>query len=297
MKKLLLAGLSGLALAVAGSANAADIGVGPVYSPAAPAIVPLSYFSWTGPYVGVNVGGGWENARTDYSYSSIPTLGLNDFEDVFGPTGTLNVPGQSAVASALTSGFLPTSLGKKAAGFFTAGGQMGINFQMAQIVFGLEGDFEWLSGVKTTTFVAPPNIALLTNTFTQTVTQHWLGTLRARAGYAFYRALIFATGGVAFGRATSTTNVSMVHGPNIDLFSGSGGSHSTGFVVGGGIEYALTDYLTAKAEYLYYNLGTVNYQVAPVNSFAVGEGLSINARHRFDGNILRLGLNYKFEWL
>jgi outer membrane immunogenic protein len=296
MKKFLLASVA-LVAAVAGRpAGAADLARGPVYK--APPPAPVPYFSWTGFYAGVNAGGGWENTQTQYSYSSIPASAPPGFEDVFGPGGPLNVLGLSAVDSAIAIGFLPTSLGRKDAGFFTAGGQIGFNYQIAPIVLGVEADLNWMNGVRTTTFVAPPNL-IVTNTTTQTAGLRWLGTVRARAGFAFDRALIFATGGWAFGRVAATTNGSAVDlstPANVDLFSGDASGTRSGYAVGGGIEYALTNYLTVKGEYLYYNLGTANYAVAPANSLAAGEGLIINASQKFDGSIVRAGLNYRFGW-
>jgi outer membrane immunogenic protein len=215
MKKLLLVGLAGLAFVGADSAKAADAGV-PTYPVPSAVIVPVPAFSWTGPYVGAIVGGGWESTETRYSFLSTPsTATTGDFEDIFGPgppAGTLNLPGQSAVASAIAQGFLPTSLGTKTTGFFTAGGLIGLNFQMAQIVYGLETDFAWMSGAKTTHFVAPPNTANVTNTVTQTAGLRWLDTVRGRAGYAINRALIFATGGAAIARVSATTNETLSDG-------------------------------------------------------------------------------------
>src|SRR5207237_4988199 len=121
MKKLLLAGLAGLAIGI-DHANAADLGV-PTYPVPSAVLAPSPYFEWFGPYVGAIVGGGWQNTKTEYSYSSTP--GMN-FEKTFGPgppSGPLNV-GESAVASAVALGFLPSSLGNKGVGFFTAGRQI-----------------------------------------------------------------------------------------------------------------------------------------------------------------------------
>jgi outer membrane immunogenic protein len=66
MKKVLLAGVAGIAL-VTGSAHAADLGRQPVYKAPPPAIVPA--FSWTGCYIGGNIGGGW--GRTTASAPSL----------------------------------------------------------------------------------------------------------------------------------------------------------------------------------------------------------------------------------
>ena len=67
--------------------------------------------------------------------------------------------------------------------------------------------------------------------------------------------------------------------------------------MGGGIEYAFTDYLTVKAEYLFYDLGSVKYVVTAANPTGIGQGLGITASEQFNGHIFRVGLNYKPEWL
>ena len=66
---------------------------------------------------------------------------------------------------------------------------------------------------------------------------------------------IFATGGAAFARFTAGTTEILSDGTHSDVLSGNASSRF-GFAVGGGVEYAFTDYLTLKAEYLFYDLGT-----------------------------------------
>jgi outer membrane immunogenic protein len=152
---------------------------------------------------------------------------------------------------------------------FTAGGQIGYNFQINQVVLGAEADINWFNdGVRTTGFNAPPNAA--------------------------DRALFYATGGLAYGKVEASTNASSSLGPITDLFAGDASGVRSGYTVGGGLEYALLNNVTIRAEYLYYNLGTATYAVAPANLFAAGEGLFITANQKFDGSLIRFGLNYKF---
>jgi outer membrane immunogenic protein len=101
MKKFLLASV---AIAVLGGlANAADLArPAPIYAPP-PVVVPL--FTWTGCYVGGNVGGIW--ARSDWN-----DLILGDF-------------GAFSVSGAL------------------GGLQTGCNYQVARWVFGIQGDYDW----------------------------------------------------------------------------------------------------------------------------------------------------------
>ena len=278
------------ALFVAGNAAAADLGA--YKAPLAP---PPALFTWSGIYVGANGGFGWENTATQYSYSSIPAPAPPGFQDIFGPGRPLNVGGSSAVSSALADGFVPSSLGRTSADVAAVGGQFGINYQVNWFVAGIEADLDWIGGVKNATYTAPAN-GFVTNSDTQSAGLEWLGTVRARAGYAFDRAWLFATGGLAYGRVTATSSGSGSDGTNTDLFSGGASGIRTGYAVGGGLEYAFTNNFTFKAEYLYYNLGTATYAVTPANTIAAGEGLIINASQKFDGSLVRLGLNWKLGY-
>jgi outer membrane immunogenic protein len=238
MKRQLIAGIAVSLLAVV-PALAADMRPAPIYTKA-PVIAPA--FSWPGFYIGGNVGVGWENTQTSYSYTSFPAAAPPGFEDVFGPGGPLNVGGGSAVSSAIAAGFIPTSLGNQNATFFAAGAQAGYNIQFNQAVFGLEADFEWFAdAVKSTSFVAPANIAALTNNSTQSAGLRWLGTVRARAGWAVDRAQFYVTGGFAYGQAVATSSATVSDGTNTDLFAGDGSSTRFGYAVGGGLEYSFTN--------------------------------------------------------
>jgi outer membrane immunogenic protein len=280
------------AMLVGGSAVAADLTPRPLYK-AAP-YVPR--FSWTGTYIGFSAGYGWENTQTQYGYTSGPAAAPPGFQDVFGPGGPLNVGGTPAVSSALAQGFIPNSLGNRHYGSFAAAGEAGYNYQIDTYVIGLETDFGWVGGTRTTSFTAPPNVIGLTNNSSSTAGLDWLGTVRGRVGLAYDRALFFATGGLAYGQAKASSNSAVNDGTNTDLYSGSVSGIRTGYAVGGGIEYAITNNLSVKAEYLYYNLGSATYAVAPANTFAAGEGLSTVAHQKFDGSVVRAGLNYKVDW-
>lgn len=152
------------------------------------------------------------------------------------------------------------------------GGTLGYNLQTGSWVWGLEGDFDasWIDGLSTGgavgTVCAGPNGCETKNS--------WLATARGRIGYAWDRWLPFITGGASFGDVKMTQN-------------------STGFVtetrvgwtVGAGVEYAFLGAWSAKAEYLYVDLGTANCGVAVC-------GLSTDVH--FKTNVARLGVNYRF---
>jgi outer membrane immunogenic protein len=302
MKSLLRA--VALLSVVSGPAFAADLAPAPMPMKAPPAYVPA--YNWTGFYVGGNVGGGWENTQTNYGYTSFAAPGAPGFEDVFGPVsifpggvGPLNIAGQSAVASALAEGFIPGSLGNRNTGTFVGGAQVGYNWQFNKVVAGLEADIDWLgAGVRTTNFssgvtIPPPVGGFLTNTASSSAGLRWLGTVRGRLGWTFDRALVYATGGLAYGDAVASSNAAINDGSNIDLYGGGASGIRTGYAIGGGLDYAVTNNVSLRGEYLYYNLGTATYAVAPLNTVAMGEGITTTASQKFDGSIARFGVNYK----
>lgn len=118
------------------------------------------------------------------------------------------------------------------------GGTAGFNWQMGQVVLGVEADADW-SGVGGTTLAAcAPGC---------TTQNDWLGTLRGRLGYAFDRFLPYVTGGLAAGDVRATT-------------PGFAGASQTnlGWTLGAGLEVAIAGNWSAKAEYLHVDLGSFN---------------------------------------
>jgi outer membrane immunogenic protein len=157
MKKSLLAGVSLGALALASGAQAADMAARPVYK--TPVATPV--WSWTGFYVGANVG--FASSRTrisnpDNSYFSLSNASFNS--------------NQSGVIGGLQAGY---------------------NWQFNNIVVGLEGDISAASLNRST---SAGTLGFTGDTFNGNMTA--LGTVRGRIGWAFDRLLIYGTGGVAF---------------------------------------------------------------------------------------------------
>ena len=83
---------------------------------------------------------------------------------------------------------------------FTGGGQIGYNWQIANVVLGAEADVEYLGG-SDSRFVNLAAVGLPAGTTqTETVKSRWLATFRGRLGWALDRVLVYATGGLAVGR-------------------------------------------------------------------------------------------------
>ncbi|MGA9601552.1 MAG: outer membrane beta-barrel protein, partial [Methylocystis sp.] len=141
----------------------------------------------------------------------------------------------------------------------------------------------------------------------------YIGTVRGRIGALINPALlVYVTGGLAYGGVNSSTSqlqsgVGAIFGPALTPAWGASGSYSdtrTGWTAGAGLEWMFWPNWSAKVEYLYYDLGTVNYSSGVSGSFAnvapiPGQPLFLNGTWttaRFDGHIFRAGLNYHFNW-
>jgi outer membrane immunogenic protein len=128
---------------------------------------------------------------------------------------------------------------------FVGGGHAGYNLQVNSLVFGLEGDFEGTGLSKAydpsvQNVFYPTGAQFNAHLFTQ-------GSVRARAGFAFDRALVYATGGLALAEITTSYSFGGV----TDTTS----AVRTGWTVGGGVEYAFTNTISGRVEYRYTNFG------------------------------------------
>src|SRR4029453_657657 len=119
----------------------------------------------------------------------------------------------------------------------------------------------------------------------------WFATLRARLGVIVTPDTIaYVTGGAAVGEVM-TAGTLFGFDPAGNPVHTMVSSHNTkaGLAVGGGVEGRLAGNWTAKIEYLYLDLGTVTTIPAPPRTTAV----AFNSR--VTDNILRVGINYKFD--
>jgi outer membrane immunogenic protein len=158
------------------------------------------------------------------------------------------------------------------------GGTLGANFQADAFVFGIEGDFDW-SAVNTGT---TSNICAVTGTC-QTG-NNWLSTLRGRVGYAMDRVLVYGTAGGAFANVQTT-------------FNGANSSKTqAGWTAGLGVEVAFADNWTAKAEYLFVNLGNGNVSCGTAPCLALNAGVPITGSVGLTESLVRGGINYKFRY-
>lgn len=205
----------------------------PVKAPVVKAPVSAPVFNWTGFYVGGTAGYGWGESR--HCEGGACTFNF----DVDG---------------------------------FVGGGTIGLNYQWANWVVGLEADLSHADVAGSTTGVGSPfGCGATLNCSTEL---SWLATGRVRAGAAFDRIFAYVTAGVAKGR---------LHAASGPIAAFSGEVTKSGRVVGVGVEYAFAPNWSAKIEYLRVDLGSFNFATPP--TFSAEEG-------KF--SLVRAGVNYRF---
>jgi outer membrane immunogenic protein len=262
MKKFLFGSVAAAALFTA-PALAADMtpAPAPVYSKAP--MMPV--FSWTGFYIGGNIGGHYGQDSTTASAD---------------PVGWL------AVGAATINAATPGSVNPSG---FEGGGQIGYNVQYGSGVFGVEADAQWLGGNATRSVtgfgagVAPLDV------FTTTTQSKWLATFRGRVGVAFDRTLWYITGGGAYSGVNFTDSFGSFSNTSIATVSNNSGIW--GWVLGGGLEWAFTNNWSVKGEYLYAYFGSVSTSIPSCAICATGSDIAVT--HKYTESLARLGLNFK----
>ncbi|MFE1602219.1 outer membrane protein [Methylobacterium sp. ID0610] len=166
---------------------------------------------------------------------------------------------------------------------FVGGGQIGATYQFmpgSGFVVGAEAD------IQGTTF-GPSRTGLVGSTAFYDIgpSLDWFGTVRGRIGYAVDRILVYGTGGFAYG------------GGSLPSFAGTypgtlPGTSRTGWTLGGGIEYAITDRISARIEGLYVNLDRGRRDTIYDATTGAYYG---TARDSSGFGLVRAGLNYRFS--
>ncbi|MGA8172044.1 MAG: outer membrane beta-barrel protein [Methylocystis sp.] len=270
MKKISILATSAVLLASAVTlASAADL---PSREAPPPDVPPPP--AWTGFYFGVNGGYTWTGSNTiNQTYADTWAGG-------FATHAALgDIPSQVSVGS---SGFL-------------GGGQVGFNWQFSNnFVIGAEADIQGLTGGTKTANVLSGNSA---TSFSRGLSE--LGTVRARVGFlATPILLIYATGGLAYGQADLTGNYYGAWSPVLQLIDNQSQT-GVGYAVGGGVEWLFAKNWSAKAEYLYYDLGSVTttgVQYSYKSPAGVAQISTAQSSSSFNGHVVRVGLNYHVNW-
>jgi outer membrane immunogenic protein len=247
---------------IAAPAFAADL---PVKAPPA-AVTPA--FSWTGFYLGGSIGYGW--ARADVA-------------------DQLAAPGLGVFSTTLSTEHLKGVLG---------GAQLGYNWQLDWLVFGVEGDFaasdQSFDGRSGCVFggVAAPGCTINASDRIQ-----WFGTARGRLGFAADRILVYATGGAAWQELESSGSLTLAGAGTFPVLNST--TTKAGYTLGGGIEAALWGNWSAGIEYLYIDTGTRAVATVPLSAalgtlLATPAGTTVAETIQMNDSIARLRINCRF---
>ena len=253
---------AGAILASPLAVHAADLRAPSYKAPLYTAPAPLS---WNGFYGGINAG---------YAFgSSDATLASTS----------------AAFDAAFAAGAVPSAVSLKPTGYMV-GGQLGYNYQLwSSWVVGVEADIQY-SSIKNDATVDISGVPeFVPSTTTVEHKMDWFGTARVRAGYLIWEPLlIYATGGLAVGHVKDTAEIAF---PSLGQdYAGSASATKLGWTAGAGVEWAFLGHWTAKAEYLYYDLGDNTVDLAVVT----GPVATASATFPAKGSIARLGVNYRF---
>ena len=222
-----------------GAVHAADMATPKTAMPNLPPPM-QSDMEWTGFYFGLNGGYGWSQA-----------LSISIAE----PATDTNLTRSSNMPSG-----------------FVGGGQVGYNWQSGHWVFGFEADIQYVDLGGAIEWNGFEGLMISSGQ------SQYMGTVRARLGYAIDRTLFYATGGFAYG--------GLVDNP----LSGNSTSNQ-GFAVGGGFEYAFTNNWTGRFEGLYLNLENKSKSASATMN---GVNYVLTARPGDGAGLMRVGVNYKF---
>ena len=214
-------------------------------APAAPAGLKdapdVPAIAWTGFYGGLNGGYGWSaNDLSIYVIGTEP-----------GGRGSTTITEVSPVTKYDRSG-----------GF--GGGQIGYNLQRDRIVFGVETDLQGadIRGSGSASVVLPQisgRIPAISALGYREGTLDWFGTVRGRLGYAYDQALIYFTGGLAYGGNHGVASIELEQGAVTHSFTDHPGATRLGYVLGGGVEYALNPILVTQGRISIHRSWTVKW--------------------------------------
>jgi outer membrane immunogenic protein len=229
---------------------------------------PASATDWTGPYLGVSVGEG---------------------ENDHGVT----LSGDPVTQAVIGLGVLPSSIAVHASGI-VGGAEAGYDYQWGRIVVGAVTDFSGtdISKSQSVSSAVPGGFFPFTTTAKQSIS--WFGTARLRAGATLTDdLLVYATGGVAYANVKTSESVTSTTTPICIGICTSSSLSATkvGRTFGGGIQFAVTDHLSIKGEWLNYDLGSTKLNGTDI--FGRFPSIITFTTH-YSGNVYRIGGNFKF---
>lgn len=214
---------------------------------------PIPAFTWTGFYVGAQAG---------YEFGKSNGLAYNN------RTGALVGANSANENGFIGGGHVGYLFSTQSLPFL---GGFGNNLFGGGLVAGVEGDANYSS--------ARANYLL--GTIQNGSRDDIQGSVRGRLGVSVDRVLFYATGGAAFGGLRN----SYTGAAGFDSFNRT----RVGYTVGGGVEYAITNNVSVRAEYRYTDFGSYTSNLTNATAGAV------NVRQRETDNRVQAGVSYHFN--
>ena len=214
-------------------------------------------YEWSGAYFGITAGWATNDTTLDISVDD-PGSSFNDAVD--------RIEGDQA-----------TLMGGAVAGY---------NFQYNSIVFGIEASLDYLGFSDTSSQVR--SLDIYSAASDTTFNANWLGTFRGRAGYTIGGLLLYGTAGLAAGDMEASASVNA-----IDMLAGeqakwksSTDAMNWGWTAGLGLEYGISN-VSFGVEYLYVDLGSVNWDADPTGTLSSALGLQLDGSADYQFSLLR----------
>jgi outer membrane immunogenic protein len=231
------------------SANAADLSV-KAPPPAPPPLPPA--FTWSGFYIGGNLGAAWGQGNVTDAFTGLTF------------SGTSNA-------------------------VFVGGGQVGFNYQVSNIVLGIEGDFDWAGNNNNNgTGVVVGGLGH-GHTFAASVNHGSIATLTGRLGVAWDRVLFYGKAGGAWLGNNGFTVADLTTGASL---SGTNSNSTTGWTAGVGLEWAFAYNWTARVEYDFAALGNRTFAVSTASPVLPGDVFTTSSNVQ----MFTVGVNYLFNF-
>jgi outer membrane immunogenic protein len=236
--------------------------------PAAP-VAPVS--TWTGFYVGGQIGGATFDPRCSQSN--------NNF--LFSQNGN--------IACSSTPVNPPSFVGMPRTSNAAGGFKAGYDWQYNTVVLGVVGDLNWTSLRSS---VTGPNILEAPPGSAATAGLDWLASIRGRLGWSFGDLLVYGTGGVAWARVTGSNGIS---GTCCGDWNASSVSTRTGGVAGGGVEYRYSQHVSFTGEVLWYGgFGTQTFSGICSCTFPTETNTYTTNIQIRDVLLATVGMNFRF---
>jgi outer membrane immunogenic protein len=254
MKRILLGGFAISALLISGPLSIASAADMAVKAPP-PAPAPV--FSWTGFYIGVDGGADWSN------------------NSWFAPNTPINVAGGCLVAGC------NYSVGGHSSSSWLFGGLVGFNYQINKWVLGVEAQGDWTKLQGSNVQPVAPGITDISKT-------NSLETIAGRVGVTWDRTLLYAKGGLAKAHDTFFTTLPFCLPTICQTVSDT----RSGWIVGAGVEQALTPNWSVKLEYDHMDFGN---STETLQAVCAGCGtFQYNIRQTVD--LIDAAIMYHFNW-